>query len=411
MTVFNPKVSIIIPVYNGSNYIREAIDSALSQTYKNIEVIVVNDGSEDAGKSEAIAKSYGEDIVYISKTNGGVASAVNTGITAMRGEYFSWLSHDDRYLPDKVLHQIEILKGLKDKKTILMSGFKAINESGLHINNVTALNTMTQRQLDNSFFLLFKECVHGCTLLIHKQCFDQVGYFRTDLKTTQDYECFFRLFRKFKTEYTLDMDVEIRYSSSQGSKSTPHFKERDEFWYNVVSNMSEEEMCNMYDSKRVFLIQTLRIFKNNPHMSDKTIKHLEGQLEKQFPNNNCVDKIKLYGEMSRLIYEVTFRMKKETDKLELVYQNTIDEQRQLIEQYEKRLLELNAGKGIKIIIKEKIISIKHYARRSIIAIVKFLFRSLRKLAITLGIKEYLKNTSIFKQLRQRGIIDKIRKDI
>ncbi len=55
---FNPKVSIVIPVYNGSNYLREAIDSALAQTYKNIEVIVINDGSNDGGKTDKICKSY-----------------------------------------------------------------------------------------------------------------------------------------------------------------------------------------------------------------------------------------------------------------------------------------------------------------------------------------------------------------
>ena len=76
----NPKVSIIIPVYNGSNYLANAIDSALAQTYKNIEVIVVNDGSKDEGATERIALSYGDRIHYYAKSNGGVSSALNFGI-------------------------------------------------------------------------------------------------------------------------------------------------------------------------------------------------------------------------------------------------------------------------------------------------------------------------------------------
>ncbi len=77
---FNPNVSIVIPVYNGANFLAEAIDSALMQSYNNIEVIVVNDGSCDDGKTEAIANSYGNRIRYFHKENGGVATALNLGI-------------------------------------------------------------------------------------------------------------------------------------------------------------------------------------------------------------------------------------------------------------------------------------------------------------------------------------------
>ena len=79
-------ISIIIPVYNGANYMKIAIDSALAQTYENTEVIVVNDGSQDNGKTEEIALSYGDKIRYFAKENGGCASALNFGISKMRGE-------------------------------------------------------------------------------------------------------------------------------------------------------------------------------------------------------------------------------------------------------------------------------------------------------------------------------------
>src|SRR4051812_20505544 len=103
----NPLVSIIVPVYNGANYVGEAIQSALAQTYPNIEVLVVDDGSTDGGATRAVIDSFGDRIRSISQPNGGVASALNTGITHMRGSFFSWLSHDDLYRPEKVSRQVE----------------------------------------------------------------------------------------------------------------------------------------------------------------------------------------------------------------------------------------------------------------------------------------------------------------
>ena len=122
---FDPKVSIIIPVYNGSNYLREAIDSALAQTYKNIEVIVVNDGSDDGGKTESIAKSYRNKIRYIYKKNAGVSTALNAGILAAEGEYISWLSHDDVYIPNKLEVQINYLRN-ENNPVILYSDYYRI---------------------------------------------------------------------------------------------------------------------------------------------------------------------------------------------------------------------------------------------------------------------------------------------
>ena len=99
-----PLVSIIIPVYNGSDFLRQAVNSALGQTYTNIEVIIVNDGSNDNGKTEEVALSYGKRVRYLCKENGGVASALNFGISQMKGEYFSWLSCVFFFLSPSVLY-------------------------------------------------------------------------------------------------------------------------------------------------------------------------------------------------------------------------------------------------------------------------------------------------------------------
>ena len=99
MTNFYPLVSIVIPFYNGENFLREAIDSALAQTYKNIEVIVVNDGSRDEGKTREIALSYGDRIRYFEKQNGGCATALNHGIAQLKENSILVLQFLGKQLP------------------------------------------------------------------------------------------------------------------------------------------------------------------------------------------------------------------------------------------------------------------------------------------------------------------------
>ena len=99
---YKPLISVLIPVYNGSNYLEEALESVLEQTYSNYEIIVVNDGSNDEGKTKKIALKYENKIRYFEKENGGVASALNYGISKANGDYISWLSHDDIYNENKL---------------------------------------------------------------------------------------------------------------------------------------------------------------------------------------------------------------------------------------------------------------------------------------------------------------------
>ena len=133
----NPKISIIIPVYNGSNYMKEAIDSAINQTYKNYEIIVVNDGSNDNGETEKIALEYGNKIKYYHKKNGGVSSALNYGIEKMTGEYFSWLSHDDVYTNDKIQNQINALNKYSfQNKYIVCCKTKQIDKNSKELKEI-----------------------------------------------------------------------------------------------------------------------------------------------------------------------------------------------------------------------------------------------------------------------------------
>ena len=219
---FNPLVSIVIPVYNGSNYVREAIDSALAQTYKNIEIIVVNDGSTD--NTEEIVKSYGTKLRYFKKENGGVSTALNLGIKKSKGEYISWLSHDDLYYPDKVERQVKKLKENKELdylQTIVFSYFDTFNvEKNIKNNSINNLLNFSQEEPFYTFSMLdafFSSKVNGCTLLIPKDIFNKFGYFDEKQKTIQDYFLFIKLF-KFGIKYLYIDEVLV---------TSRHHKEQD----------------------------------------------------------------------------------------------------------------------------------------------------------------------------------------
>ncbi len=189
----NILVSIVIPVYNGANYLGEAIDSALAQTYKNIEIIVVNDGSTDDGATEKVALSYGDKIRYFHKENGGVSSALNLGIREMKGEYLSWLSHDDLYTPDKVETQIKDVQKLKAdnpeeyKRTMFYCGGGFINSKGEHIERKTRTLPDGFYKGNDMLLKFFKGYgIGGCGLLIPRVMFDEVGYFNEDMRYMQD---------------------------------------------------------------------------------------------------------------------------------------------------------------------------------------------------------------------------------
>lgn len=229
----DPKVSIIIPVYNGSNYLREAIDSTLAQTYKNMEVIVVNDGSNDGGKTESIAKSYGDRIRYFSKENGGVSSALNFGIKVMTGEWFAWLSHDDLYLPNKLEEQINFLSEHPEAKVVACN-MEIIDDSGKVL--YTRINSLhptikTGRQV-------LEVWVYACSLLIHKTCFDTVGLFNTAYRTTQDLEMCLRLAYHYPIIYQPDVLCQHRKHSESDSVTRADRMSRET--YEVYKWMLEE---------------------------------------------------------------------------------------------------------------------------------------------------------------------------
>ena len=193
-----PLVSIIIPVYNGRNFMREAIDSALSQTYKNTEIIVINDGSSDCGATEAIALSYGERIRYYTKNNGGVSSALNLALKHMKGDYFSWLSHDDKYATEKIQKEVSLLVNYPNENVVAYCGCQFIDKNSnplkyrrLHISLSEGRINTWQEALKG---ILIDDAYNGCAFLIPRRVFSTIGDFDEHLKFNQDMLMWMKLF-------------------------------------------------------------------------------------------------------------------------------------------------------------------------------------------------------------------------
>jgi glycosyltransferase involved in cell wall biosynthesis len=208
----NPLVSIIIPVYNGADYLADAINSALNQTYQNIEVIVVNDGSNDSDATEKIALSYSDKINYIKKENGGVSTALNMGIQNMKGEYFSWLSHDDMYTSNKIQSQIDFLKSNNKKEAICFSDFELLF---VDTNQRGVIKMPSVNDTDFLLWIATDNKLHGCTLLIPKIFFDKFGIFNENLLATQDYDLWFRFAESIPFLYQSENFVISRQHSQQ----------------------------------------------------------------------------------------------------------------------------------------------------------------------------------------------------
>jgi glycosyltransferase involved in cell wall biosynthesis len=255
-----PRVSIVIPVYNGVNYARHAIDSALAQDYANTEVIVVNDGSRDDGATDALARSYGERIRYVNKPNGGVASALNAGISAMTGDVFCWLSHDDTHLPHKTSRQVELWRAAGCPEEVLFSDYRLINAEGEMITEVRLDHAMLEAK---PLYALLRGSIHGCSVFVPRQMFDAVGLFNEALPTTQDYDLWHRMIRRYRFRHIPEVLIESRWHDEQGSKKIDHVAEATAMWTRIIEELSHEQMREMEGSPLLFLTRMSEFMKAN----------------------------------------------------------------------------------------------------------------------------------------------------
>lgn len=216
MTNKQVRASVVIPTYNRSKYLPRAVDSVLSQTFNNLEVIIVDDHSTD--QTLAIAKKLiGQDSrvrYHRLKKNQGAPKARNVGIGLAKGEYIGLLDDDDNWRPDKLELQVKKFDNLSQEVGLLYGGYK-INFTDKNIKNIVKM----PRHRGWIFDDLLKKCLIGSpTVLVRKKAFDQVGLFDLKLKSCQDWDMWLRIAQEFKVDYVGEVVADY-YLRSDGQIS------------------------------------------------------------------------------------------------------------------------------------------------------------------------------------------------
>ena len=187
----SPEISVIIPTFNRAEHVIRAIESVLSQSYKDYEIIVVDDGSTD--KTKDALEHYMDRIKYIYQDNSGVSSARNKGIMAARGEWVAFLDSDDEWLPEKLEIQIDCIKETKEQ--ICFTNI-FVPCDGHHLNSRPVTEPKENKVIFTdpvNLILDGTRPLYTQTMLIKKELLFKVGCFDELLKVGEDTLIFFRL--------------------------------------------------------------------------------------------------------------------------------------------------------------------------------------------------------------------------
>jgi glycosyltransferase involved in cell wall biosynthesis len=235
------KVSVIIPTYNSVEYICEAVDSALAQTYQDFEIIVIDDGSSD--DTHQILSQYGNKIKYIYQGNRGVSAARNRGIHEAQGEYVAFLDADDGWYPDKLKGQVSIAEQ-NPEIDLFFSDWEAFNVRGLlrasfrpslvadfeagSFRHEIAGATLNDGSIFKGNFyndLIMGNVITTCSVLVRKGCLEKVGYFDESLSISEDYDLWMRISRAHILLYFNSVNTRIRFrdDSSSGEENLRGF--------------------------------------------------------------------------------------------------------------------------------------------------------------------------------------------
>lgn len=218
-----PRVSVIIPVYQGDRFLAEAVESVLNQNFTNYEIIVIDDGSTD--KSRAVLQPYYDSVRYVFQENQGVAVARNRGIQIAKGELIAFLDQDDLWSPHKLALQVACFEA-QPNLGMVNSGWQIVNQQGNVLGNVEPWHQLPNLNLEA--WVLWKPVLPS-TLMFQRNWLEQVGGFDPQFYQAPDIDLVLRLaLIGCQADWVCQTTVSYREHSDNHSRNTP--QQAEETW-------------------------------------------------------------------------------------------------------------------------------------------------------------------------------------
>ncbi len=240
-------ISVIIPTYNRKEALIKAVDSVLSQTYTNFELIIVDDGSTD-DTSLMFKDNDNENgkIKYIYQENGGVSKARNIGIKFAKGEFISFLDSDDEWFPKKLEKQIDFLKKNKN--------IKICHTNEIWIKNGVRINQHNKHKKYGGW--IYQKSLYLCLIspsavIIHKSVFEDVGMFNEEFKAGEDYDLWLRITPYYEIGFLDDFLIK-KYGGHEDQLSI-------QWGIDTYRILSLENMINNHDLNKEYYDETLSV--------------------------------------------------------------------------------------------------------------------------------------------------------
>lgn len=191
----NLLISIILPYYNGKAYIKECLDSIICQTYRNFELLVIDDGSANQEHTEylkSLVDQINDDrIRYFYKTNGGLSDARNFGTNNSRGEYLAFIDQDDKWKPEKLEKQVDVIN--KTGARVVITNSQFFGEQNNIVDYSTVNNGKGGFVADSYRKMLRNNFVDSISIVFSKDVVKEAGYSNRRYFVAPDYEYFLRM--------------------------------------------------------------------------------------------------------------------------------------------------------------------------------------------------------------------------